>query len=396
MDSARTLLRIEEQGPCVEARRGRGKTRKVVPGHGGATAVGVGVIGCGYWGPRLIRDFCELPAVDMLMAADLSHERRCRIEQQFPQVRTTTNHEELLADPEIEAVVIATPIRTHYALAMQALQSGKHVLVEKPLAASVAEAEELIACAEERNLRLMVGHTFEYNPAVEALRELVQDGTLGKVRYIDTARLNLGLFQKDINVLWDLAPHDISILLYILGEEPISVSARGRSYVRPHVEDVAYLELLFPNNVMAHIHASWLEPCKVRRVTVVGSQKMVVYNDVSAEEKIRIYDKGISIPEQTDTYAEFQLSYRYGGISSPYIDWSEPLRLECSHFVDCIRTGARPRSDGWSGLRVVRILERADTSLALGGQRINVARGHVETSWGTAERLTTGNAVAAG
>lgn len=338
------------------------------------TPLRLGVIGCGYWGPHLIRNFHELPTAEVRMVADMQEDRRTRIQRQFPQVQTTASHEDVLADPTIEAVVVATPIRTHYALAKQALQSGKHVLVEKPLAASVAEAEALVALAAARDLRLMVGHTFEYNPAVEELRRLVQDGKIGKVRYIDAARLNLGLFQKDINVMWDLAPHDISILLYVLGAEPLTVSARGSGYVRPDIADVAYIELTFPDNVVANVHVSWLEPCKVRRVTVVGDQKMVVYNDVSAEEKIKVYDKGVSLPvaSPTGTFSDFQMSYRYGDIISPRVAWQEPLHAECSHFVDSIRSGQRPRSDGQVGLRVVRILERADQSLALGGLRVAV------------------------
>jgi predicted dehydrogenase len=227
-------------------------------------------------------------------------------------------------------------------------------------------------------LCLMVGHTFEYNPAVQHLRKLVLGGELGNIHYIDAARLSLGLFQEDVNVLWDLAPHDISILRYVLGAEPISVRAHGNGYVRSHIQDVAYMELYFPNNVMAHVHVSWLEPCKVRRITVVGDKKMVVYNDVSAEEKIKIFDKGVSLPA-AKTYAEFQLSYRYGNIVSPRITWQEPLQLECRHFVDCIGSGVTPQSDGWSGLQVVRILERANQSLALGGMRIRVDDGRVET-----------------
>jgi predicted dehydrogenase len=339
----------------------------------------VGVIGCGYWGPQLIRNFVDLPDSQVRMVVEPRAERRLHIEQQFPQVQTTSNLDELLGDPEVEAVVIATPIRTHYRLARQVLLSGKHVLVEKPLATKVREVETLIALAEQRNLKLMVGHTFEYNPAVEELRRLVQSYALGNILYVDAARLNLGLFQPDINVVWDLAPHDISILHYILGMEPVAVSARGKSYVRPGVEDVAYVELIFPQDIVANVHVSWLEPCKVRRLTIVGDKKMIVYNDVSNDEKIRIYDKGVTRPVQTATFGEFQLSYRYGDIVSPRLNWQEPLRAECSHFLECIQTGNAVRSDGWSGLRVVRVLEGADRSLAQNGRRISLLHGAVRT-----------------
>jgi predicted dehydrogenase len=340
--------------------------------------VGVGVIGCGYWGPKLIRNFYDLATAQVRMVAELQPERRGQLERQFPGVQTTANHDDVLADPAIEAVVIATPVRTHYTLAQQALAGGKHVLVEKPLAASMAEAAELVALSEERNLCLMVGHTFEYNPAVEELRRLVQSETLGKIHYIDTARLNLGLFQQDINVMWDLAPHDISILLYLLNMDPLTVSARGNGCVRPSIYDVVYLELCFPGNITAHVHVSWLEPCKVRRVTVVGDRKMAVYNDVAVEEKIKIYDKGVSLPATPGVPGEFQMSYRYGDIVSPRVVWQEPLRVECSHFVDCIRTARRARSDGRAGWRVVRILERAEQSLTHGGLRIGVADGYAD------------------
>lgn len=335
----------------------------------------VGVIGCGYWGPQLIRNLYELPHVDVPVVSDLVLENRRRIQRQFPHVRATDRYEELLADASIDAVVVATPVSTHFRIARDALRSGKHVLVEKPLTASVAEAEELVDLAAKCDLRLMVGHTFEYNSAVEELRNLLHSGALGRIHYIDTARLNLGLFRHDVNVIWDLAPHDLSILLYILGQEPLTVRALGQCFVNPHIQDVAYIEMVFPENVLAHVHVSWLEPCKVRRVTVVGDQKMVVYNDISAEEKIKIYDKGVSVAEPSATVGEIQLSYRYGAIASPRIHWREPLRAECEHFVECIRAHATPRSDGLSGLRVVRILECTNRSLALGGQAVDVRTG---------------------
>lgn len=328
----------------------------------------VGIVGYGYWGPKLARNLAEMPDVDLVGIADRDLSRLERVRTQYPWLTVGREAEDLLDRPDVDAVVIATPIRTHYKLARQALLAGKHVMVEKPLTANGDEAEELASLADQRGLTLMVGHTFQYNPAVRALAELIASGELGEVYYVDAARLNLGIFQPDINVLWDLAPHDISILLDVLGAEPTLVSARGAASVRRDVHDVAYLELRFPGDLMAHVHLSWLDPCKVRRVTVVGSKKMVVYNDVSDVEKIRIYDKGVDRPYETDKFDDFHLTYRYGSLQIPYIPFDEPLRAQCQHFVDCAATGRRPQSDGHMGARVVRILELADRSLHNGGQ----------------------------
>jgi predicted dehydrogenase len=333
----------------------------------------VGIIGYGYWGPKIARNLAEMPDVELAAIADRDASRLARMQERFPSVRPTESATELLTRSDIQAVIVATPIRTHYALARAALLAGKHVMVEKPLTANSQESEELAALADELGLTLMVGHTFQYNPAVRALRELVASGELGEVYYVDAARLNLGIFQPDVNVLWDLAPHDVSILLNVLQADPIAVSARGSASVQPTVHDVAYLELRFPGDIMAHVHLSWLDPCKVRRVTIVGSKKMVVYNDVSDVEKIRIYDKGVERPYETDTFDDFHLTYRYGGLQVPYIPQSEPLRAQCEHFVHCARTGERPESDGHMGARVVRILELADRSLHDGGQRESVS-----------------------
>jgi predicted dehydrogenase len=330
--------------------------------------VRVGVAGFGYWGPKLVRNFGEMADGELSWVSDLDAARLQRVRTQYPSVRTTQSFDEMLRSG-IDAVVVATPIWTHYKLAKTALLAGKHVMVEKPLTANTAEAEELTEIAESRGLTLMVGHTFEYNAAVRALREIVQSGEIGEVLYVDAARLNLGLFQTKANVLWDLAPHDLSILLYVLQQDPIAVSARGSASVTPGIHDVAYVELRFPNNVLAHVHLSWLDPCKVRRVTVVGSKKMVVYNDLHEVEKIRIYDKGVDRPYETDRFSDFHLTYRYGGMNVPYIPFQEPLRAQCEHFVDCIRTGKTPQSDGRVGTKVVRILEEADRSLQNGGAR---------------------------
>ncbi|MDQ3928372.1 MAG: Gfo/Idh/MocA family oxidoreductase [Chloroflexota bacterium] len=325
--------------------------------------ISVGVIGAGYWGPKHIRNFSELPQARMAMVADLDQGRLAAIQAQYPGIRTTTNYQEMLLSPDIEAIVVATPVSTHARFVREALFAGKHVLVEKPIARTSAEAEELIGLAEAGKRVLMVGHTFLYNPAVRALRELVQSGELGEIYYIHSQRLNLGLFQRDINVIWDLAPHDVSILMYVLGMDPTAASARGSAHVRPGIEDVAYLHLEFPGHVRAEIHLSWLDPNKVRRITVVGSKKMAVYDDVETLEKIRVYNKGVDAPPHTDTFGEFQLSYRYGDIMIPHLPSTEPLRLECGHFLECIQTGATPLSDGRQGLTVVRVLEAAQASL---------------------------------
>ncbi len=327
----------------------------------------VGVIGCGYWGSKLARNFHALPESELAAVADLNPERRGHAEEHYPGARVVEDHRRLLDDPSIEAVAVATPPASHADLACQALAAGKHVLVEKPLATSLAEADAMLAAARSAKRTLMVGHTFEHNPAVERLRQIVRDGSLGRILYIQATRVNLGLFQPDINVIWDLAPHDLSILLFLLGEMPLRLRAEGRSYVQPGIEDVAWLTLDFPGGVTAQAHLSWLDPCKIRRVTVVGDRQMAVYDDLAPLDKITIYDRGVEIPPYTDSYGEFQLSYRYGDVRSPRLNWVEPLKRECAHFLACAREGRRPRSDGRSGRRVVAILEAADRSLAAGG-----------------------------
>jgi predicted dehydrogenase len=334
------------------------------------TVIEVGIVGAGYWGPKHIRNFTELPGAHVAMVADLSEARLSAIRNQYPDARTTTDFQELLAVPNVDAVVIATPVSTHADLAAAALCAGKHVLVEKPLAASTQDCQRLIRIAAERDRVLMVGHTFLYNPAVLMLRDMVEAGTLGDVYYAHTQRLNLGLFQRDINVLWDLAPHDLSILMYVLGSAPVAIAARGHAHVRAGIEDNAYMDLAFPNDVNASVHTSWLDPNKVRRITLVGSKKMVVYDDVETLEKIRVYDKGVDVPSRTEQFGEFQLSYRYGDISIPSVPGHEPLRLECEHFLECITTGATPRTDGLQGLKVVQALEIAGVSLANGGTMV--------------------------
>ena len=327
----------------------------------------VGVVGCGYWGPKLIRNFQGMPGAELHMVADLRADRLEHIQGLYPAVTVTTQYAELL-DSSVEAVALATPIGSHFAMARDALLHDKHVLIEKPLTTNSQDAEELIRLAAERKRVLMVGHTFEYNPAVDYMRDFIARGDLGNVFYVNTSRLNLGIFQKDINVIWDLAPHDISMLIYVLGQKPTQVSARGAAYVQPGIEDVAWVTLGFPNGVMADISVSWLDPCKIRRTTVVGSKKMLVYDDVEATEKIKIYDKGVDRPPYSDTLEQFRLSYRQGDTTTPAISGQEPLELECRHFLDCVRSGKTPRSDGRVGWQVVRVLEEAQQSLKNGGE----------------------------
>jgi predicted dehydrogenase len=326
----------------------------------------VGIIGCGYWGAKHVRIFNTLTDARLTIVCDQDKSKLNQVHEQYPYVARTSDYRDLLGD-SVDALVIATPVSTHYELAREALLHGKHVLAEKPLTASNKEALELVKLAKKQNRVLMVGHTFMYHPAVNYLRQLTKSGELGEILYIDTARLNLGLLRPDVNVIWDLAPHDTSIILYILDREPISVSARGAAHFDPTIHDVAYLELKFDSELFAHIHVSWLDPCKVRRVTIVGSKKMAVYNDVSDAEKIRIYDKGINIPTDNDNFAGWPPRYRFGDVLIPFISNTEPLKLECSEFVRCVIEGKNPISDGLAGLRVVNILETAHRSLMNGG-----------------------------
>jgi predicted dehydrogenase len=332
----------------------------------------VGVIGCGYWGPKLARNFNDLPSASLEMVADLREDRLGEIKDLYPATTVTRNYKDLLGDG-IDAVVIATPVNTHYSLAREALQSGKHVLVEKPITAHSDHAKDLIELANQRHLALMVGHTFEYNPAVEAVRKIVQSGELGNIYYLNSIRVNLGLLQPDINVMWDLAPHDLSIIRFVLGQDPIMVSARGAIFVNKirNLHEVAYINMHFPNGVMANLHLSWVDPVKQRTLTVVGSKKMLVYDDI-AENKVKIYDKGVEVPPYSITEEEFKASYRHGDEYDYPISWTEPLRAECSHFLECIRTGSTPRSDGVDGLKVLKILETAQRSLLNGGVELKV------------------------
>jgi len=316
-----------------------------------------GVIGWGYWGPKIARNLNSLPHASVTYVADTDARRLAAFAVNQPWVQTTTQIEEIFRS-DVDAIVIATPVSTHFQLAREALLHGKHILVEKPLTASVSEAEELVALAQEQHRVLMVGHTFEYNPAVNELRKLVQSGELGKIYCIEAERVNLGLFRNDINVIWDLAPHDISILLYLLDRKPEKIKVQAHAHVQSRIEDVAHLDLEFADGMNAHIHVSWLHPCKIRRVTVIGDARMVVYDDTNPAEMIKVYNKG------ADVHADPVVSYRFGEITIPHIDWIEPLHLECEDFANSIRTGTIPRANGEVGLAVVKVLAAAQEALA--------------------------------
>jgi predicted dehydrogenase len=321
----------------------------------------IGMVGVGYWGPKLARNFNEIPGASLTCVADLRPERLAEIKTLFPQVMTTDRYEAMLES--VDAVVIATPVHTHFALAAAALEAGKHVLVEKPITANANQARQLIALAEKKQKTLMVGHTFVYNPAVEAIQKIIQSGELGEIYYINATRANLGLLQPDINVMWDLAPHDISLLRYILGSDPTRLYALGSVYVNTssQLHEVVYLTMYF-GDTLVNLRLSWLDPVKQRRITIVGSKKMLVYDDI-AENKVVVFDKGVEVPPYSVTEDEFRASYRHGGEQVYPLEWVEPLRKECTHFLDCIRTRAVPHSSGEDGLRVVQILETAQRSL---------------------------------
>jgi predicted dehydrogenase len=332
----------------------------------------IAVLGCGYWGPNLVRNFSQLNKVDELYCCDLDAKRLDRVKHLFPSVRGTQDYKELKKMPDLDGVVIATPVYSHFPLAKEFLEQGKHVLVEKPLTHSQESSLELVKLAEEKKRVLMVGHTFEYTAAVNKIKEIVESGELGKILYVNCTRVNLGLFQNDINVVWDLAPHDISIILYVLGEFPVSVNCQGKAHFKTDIEDVATSTLNFKNGLIAFIHNSWLDPKKIRKITIVGTRKMLVYDDIAVQEKIKIYDKGLELPPYYDTFAEFHFSYRSGDTYSTRIDEYEPLRKQCDTFLECIKKESPPPSDGNNGLRVVSILEAASKSLKQGGRQIPV------------------------
>jgi predicted dehydrogenase len=336
-------------------------------------ALNVGVLGCGYWGPNLIRNLRSLPECRLTVVCDRDQQRLAHMRALYPGVGLTTDIKDLVADKTLDAVAIATPVAHHFAHAKALLESGKHVLVEKPITSSSRQCDDLITIAKRKKAVLMVGHTFIYSQPVRKIREIVESGDIGEIRYISSRRLNLGLFQKDINVTWDLAPHDLSIILYLMKEAPSAVNCQGKANVTPGVEDVTNMTLTFPNGGFATIHSSWLDPKKVREMTIVGSRRMIVYNDLEPLQKIAIYDVRVERPPHYDTFAEFQYSYHYGDMYVPYIKQEEPLKVQCQHFLDCIRTGATPITSAEDGSRLVKILEASTESLRNGGKRVPLA-----------------------
>ena len=334
--------------------------------------INLAVAGCGYWGPNLIRNFKILPECEVPLVCDTDPNRLGYIRSLYPDTKTTTDFSAMVEDPTIDAVAISTPVRTHFEMAQQSLLAGKHTFIEKPMVPSVREGIELVNLANKYHLTLMVGHTFIFSPQVRKIKEIISKGELGEINYVSARRLNLGLFQKDINVAWDLAPHDISIILYVLGETPLSVNCQGKAHVTPAIEDVTSMTLNFSNGGFATIQSSWLDPNKVRDMTFVGRNKMLLYDDLQPMEKIKIYDKRVEAPPHYDTFAEFHYSYHYGDAYIPYLKQVEPLKMETQHFLDCIRKGETPETSGLDGLRVVQILEASSRSLQHEGAIVEI------------------------
>jgi predicted dehydrogenase len=346
--------------------------------------IGVGIIGYGYWGPNLVRNFFETPGCRVVSVTDLRENQLARVRARYPTVETTTDYRELLRDPRIDAVAIATPVSTHFELGMQALRAGKHVLVEKPMTMDVEQALRLVDEADRRGLKLAVDHTFVFTSAVRKIRELASAGDLGDLYYYDSVRVNLGLFQHDVNVIWDLAVHDLSIMDYIVPAQPVAVTASGMGHVDGEPENMAYVTLHFDARVMAHVHVNWLAPVKVRRTLIGGSRKMIVYDDLEPSEKIKVYDKGITVNDAAgngngngngtgERYAML-VNYRSGDVWSPQIDIAtEALTVELRHFLECIREDKTPLVDGHAGLRVVRLLEAATESMRNAGRPVELA-----------------------
>lgn len=332
----------------------------------------VAVIGYGYWGPNLVRNFAELPDATVVWVSDLRADRLGAIPKRYPSIRVSTDHAEVIRQPDVDAVVIATPVRTHFELGMAALRAGKHVLMEKPLAATSDEACRLLEEAGSRGLALMVDHTFVYTPAVQKIRQLARSGELGELYYYDSVRINLGLFQHDVNVLWDLAVHDLSIMDFVLEKHPVAVSATGLAHVSGRPENIAYLTMFFDGRLIAHMHVNWLAPVKIRRTLVSGSRRMVVFDDLEASEKIKVYDRGISVDENPEDLALMRIGYRTGDMWAPQLAIGEALHAVARQFVDCIGSKSPSPSDGAAGLRIVRLLEAATQSMAAQGRPVSV------------------------
>jgi len=333
--------------------------------------VNIAVVGYGYWGPNLIRNFQETDDVCVVSCCDKSTERLTQVKAKYPSIDVTTSYEDVLKNPSINAVAIATPVASHYEFARKAFEHGKHVLVEKPAAASVAEAEKLVDLAHKHGLTFMVDHTFIYTGAVRKMKEIIDQGDIGDLYYFDSVRINLGLFQRDVNVLWDLAPHDIAIMEHLVAEQPVSVCANGACHIGNGIENIAYLTVYFDSGLIAHFHNNWLSPVKVRTMLVGGSKKTICYDDMEVSEKIKVYDRGIDVTTP-EGVREGRVSYRLGDMWAPRIDHTEALRLMAAEFADCVRTGRTPLTDGISGLNVVKILEASEMSIKHRGREVKL------------------------
>ncbi len=334
--------------------------------------ISIGVIGHGYWGPNLVRNFAELPDARVSWVTDLRAERLSPVTARYPLTKVSTDYRDVLNDASVDAVIIATPVNTHFTLGMAALQAGKHVLLEKPLASTAADAARLVDEADRRSLTLMVDHTFVYTPAVQKMRELRETGELGELYYYDSVRINLGLFQHDVSVLWDLAVHDLSIMDFVLDRQPVSVSATGLAHVPGEPANIAYMTMFFDRQLIAHVHVNWLSPVKVRRTLLGGSRRMVLFDDLEASEKIKVYDRGISVNPGADNMYQMLVGYRTGDMWAPQLAIREALHTEAAHFIDCITHKRKPVTDGEAGLRVVRLLEAATESMNGSGRPVAI------------------------
>lgn len=336
--------------------------------------VNIGVIGYGYWGPNLVRNFAETPGARMVAVADLDPKKLELVKRRFPAARTTTNFSELLTDPSVDAIAVATPVHTHFELGMAVLRAGKHLWLEKPMTETSEQAQRLIDEAQRRNLVLLVDHTFIYTGAVRKMAELIKSGELGRIYYYDSIRVNLGLFQRDVSVVSDLAVHDFSILEYLLGEHPAAVTASGINHFPGTPENLAYVTLFYDSGTIAHTTVSWLAPVKVRQIFIGGSQKMITYDDLEPSEKVKIYDKGVSFTDDPEQIQEMRIGYRTGDMWAPKLPVTEALKVEGEHFVDCIANKKVPETDGLLGLRVVRLIEAANQSMRRRGESVNIVR----------------------
>lgn len=334
------------------------------------STLNVGIVGYGYWGPNLVRNFMALPGIHVKAVSDLNESRLKSVAGLYPNTHFTTNYKELVNDPEIHAIIVATPVSSHYSIAKNALEAGKHCFVEKPLTQTSAQAEELIEIADRKGVHLFVDYTFLFTGAVQKMKQLVDAGDLGELLYFDSVRINLGLFQHDVNVIWDLAPHDLSIMDYLIGRPAKEVSAIGACHVGNGLENVAYVSVIYDDNLVAHFHVNWLAPVKMRQIILGGSDKMVVFDDMSPE-KVKIYDRGVNLPvDQSEIRNTSRFTYRMGDMVAPKLDDTEALKTECQYILNCIRTGEKPINDGHAGLRIVKIIEAAERSMKLKGQAV--------------------------